>query len=150
LWKMRFSFQICPFPQFDLQVGAMPIIRLKNIGDICEVFAQVRYFVKTLVGEARLPSAVDMEKDREEEILFFKSNLLFFKGHLLFRRLLHDIFEALLPKHEEAEYGTGRKEKLFFFRIIMASNLSVTANGSTACPRAEEILVSKNTAMMEM
>ena len=37
----------------------------KNIGDICEVFAQVRYFVKTLVGEARLPSAVDMEKDRE-------------------------------------------------------------------------------------
>ena len=62
---MRFSFQICPFPQFDLQVGAMPIIRLKNIGDICEVFAQVRYFVKTLVGEARLPSAVDMEKDRQ-------------------------------------------------------------------------------------
>ena len=62
---MRFSFQICPFPQFDLQVRAMPIIRLKNIGDICEVFAQVRYFVKTLVGEARLPSAVDMEKDRE-------------------------------------------------------------------------------------
>ena len=37
----------------------------KNIGDICEVFAQVRYFVKTLVGEARLPSAVDMEKDRQ-------------------------------------------------------------------------------------
>ena len=62
---MSFSFQICPFPQFDLQVRAMPIIRLKNIGDICEVFAQVRYFVKTLVGEARLPSAVDMEKDRE-------------------------------------------------------------------------------------
>ena len=62
---MRFSFQICPFPQFDLQVRAMPIIRLKNIGDICEVFAQVRYFVKTLVGEARLPSAVDMEKDRQ-------------------------------------------------------------------------------------
>ena len=65
MWKMRFSFQICPFPQFDLQVRAMPIIRLKNIGDICEVFAQVRYFVKTLVGEARLPSAVDMEKERE-------------------------------------------------------------------------------------
>ena len=64
--KMRFSFQICPFPQFDLQVRAMPtIIRIKNIGDICEVLAQVRYFVKTLVGEARLPSAVDMEKDRQ-------------------------------------------------------------------------------------
>ena len=62
---MRFSFQICPFPQFDLQVRAMLTIRLKNIGDICEVFAQVRYFVKTLVGEARLPSAVDMEKDRQ-------------------------------------------------------------------------------------
>ena len=43
----------------------MPIIRLKNIGDICEVFAQVRYFVKTLVGDVKLPSAVDMEKDRQ-------------------------------------------------------------------------------------
>ena len=43
----------------------MPIFRLKYIVDICEVLAQVRYFVKTLVGEARLPSAVDMEKDRQ-------------------------------------------------------------------------------------
>ena len=33
--------------------------------DICEVLAQVQYFVKTLVGDARLPSAVDMEKDRQ-------------------------------------------------------------------------------------
>jgi len=46
--------QICPFPQFDLQV---------------------RYFVKTLVGEARLPSSVDMEKDRQEEIRYRREAL---------------------------------------------------------------------------
>ena len=42
----------------------------KNIGDICEVLAQVRYFVKTLVGEARLPSPVEMEKDRQVTPVF--------------------------------------------------------------------------------
>jgi len=38
--------QICPFPQFDLQV---------------------RYFIKTLLGEAKLPSPAEMERDTQEE-----------------------------------------------------------------------------------
>jgi len=38
--------QICPFPQFDLQV---------------------RYFIKTLLREAKLPSAAEMERDTQEE-----------------------------------------------------------------------------------
>ena len=40
--------------------------------DISEVLAQVRYFVKTLVGDVRLPSAVDMEKDRQVNPVLLK------------------------------------------------------------------------------
>jgi len=41
--------QICPFPQFDLQV---------------------RYFVKTLLGDVKLPSPAEMEADTQEEIRY--------------------------------------------------------------------------------
>merc|ERR1719220_786449 len=41
--------QICPFPQFDLQV---------------------RYFIRTLLGDAKLPSPAEMERDTQEEIRY--------------------------------------------------------------------------------
>jgi len=49
-------FQVCPFPQFDLQV---------------------RYFVKTLTGEAALPTQADMEADLEKEKQWRKNELGF-------------------------------------------------------------------------
>ena len=62
--KLNFCFQICPFPQFDLQVRNA--LQIKNsISWNLTQLNQVRYFIKTLVGDAKLPSPAEMEADTQ-------------------------------------------------------------------------------------
>ena len=62
---MEFFLSDLPLPSIRSSSKSYANNSFKNIVAISEVLAQVRYFVKTLVGDVRLPSALDMEKDRQ-------------------------------------------------------------------------------------
>ena len=64
-WKLNFSFQSAPFPQFDLQVSA--VLQIINLAWWKKIawLNQVRYFVKTLLGDVKLPSPAEMEADTQ-------------------------------------------------------------------------------------
>ena len=64
-WKLNFSLQSAPFPQFDLQVSA--VLQMINLAWWKKIawLNQVRYFVKTLLGDVKLPSPAEMEADTQ-------------------------------------------------------------------------------------
>ena len=67
MWKIRFFLSDLPLPSIRSSSRSNANNSFKKHWGH---FPQVRYFVKTLVGEARLPSAVEMEKDRQVTPVF--------------------------------------------------------------------------------
>ena len=70
MWKIRFFLSDLPLP--SIRSSSKSSANNNSFKKHWGHFPQVRYFVKTLVGEARLPSAVEMEKDRQVNPVFLE------------------------------------------------------------------------------